>query len=190
VEEPVTASPWPDHLLTLDEFLDMPEDNSRIYELAEGILQVTPRPMPEHQRAIKLLARQLDDQLPGDWESMIEIDLVIRPTYPPTVRVPDLVVISREQLRQRPKLLHAKDALIAVEIVSPGSETTDHVTKRSQYAQAGIPFYWIISLEPQVTLAANVLEDEAYHQQRPVSGQYATDEPFPISIDLDALTRY
>lgn len=31
-----------------------------------------------------------------------------------------------------------------------GSEHTDYVTKRSQYADAGIPYYWVIDLEPRM----------------------------------------
>ncbi|MFD2491822.1 Uma2 family endonuclease [Amycolatopsis jiangsuensis] len=32
--------------------------------------------------------------------------------------------------------------LLVVEVVSPGSGTTDRIVKTDQYAKAGIPFYW------------------------------------------------
>ena len=39
----------PDHLLTLEEFDQLPEDNSRRYELQEGVLQVSPKAAGFHQ---------------------------------------------------------------------------------------------------------------------------------------------
>ncbi|QUG99647.1 hypothetical protein HUO13_01510 [Saccharopolyspora erythraea] len=33
----------PDHLLTIEEFDELPEDGSRRYELQEGVLQVSPK---------------------------------------------------------------------------------------------------------------------------------------------------
>jgi len=36
---------------------------------------------------------------------------------------------------------------LAIEIISPGTETIDRETKRDEYAQAGIPEYWIIDPE-------------------------------------------
>ncbi|HWE88846.1 MAG TPA: Uma2 family endonuclease, partial [Pseudonocardiaceae bacterium] len=56
------TSQWPDHLLGLDEYFDLPEDNSRHYELAEGILQVIPRPAYKHQRIARLLTQELAQQ--------------------------------------------------------------------------------------------------------------------------------
>jgi hypothetical protein len=39
----MSAVAFPDHLLTLEEFTQLPEDNSRHYELQEGVLIVRPR---------------------------------------------------------------------------------------------------------------------------------------------------
>jgi hypothetical protein len=39
----VHALPWPDHLLTLDEWGDLPEDNRFRLEAVEGVLIVAPR---------------------------------------------------------------------------------------------------------------------------------------------------
>ena len=36
--------------------------------------------------------------------------------------------------------------------MSPGSHRTDHVIKRGEYADAGIPHYWIVDLDNPVTL--------------------------------------
>jgi len=60
----MTAQPWPDHLLTLEEWAALPEDTSRHIELADGVLQVSPRPELTHQRASRLLANDLEDSCP------------------------------------------------------------------------------------------------------------------------------
>ncbi|MGH3611494.1 MAG: Uma2 family endonuclease [Pseudonocardia sp.] len=36
-----------------------------------------------------------------------------------------------------------------MEVLSPGSHRTDHVAKRADYADAGIPHYWIVDLDPR-----------------------------------------
>lgn len=48
----MTVPPSPDHLLTLDEWDALPEDNSRHYELVEGKLLASPQPALLHQRAM------------------------------------------------------------------------------------------------------------------------------------------
>ena len=81
--------------------------------------------------------------------------------------------------------------MLAIEIVSPGSERTDHTVKHLEYADAGIPHYWIVDLgEPgdRVTLTAHHLAGEfGYADAGPVGGVFTATEPFPVRIDLDAL---
>lgn len=85
---------WPDHLSTLADWDARAEDNSRTYELVEGVLVVSPRPTSIHQRVINRLAWQLERQLPLELEPLGEVEVVIDPRPPATVRVPDLCVVS------------------------------------------------------------------------------------------------
>jgi hypothetical protein len=41
------AEAFPDHLLTLEEFTRLPEDNSRRYELQEGVLRIDLTELPD-----------------------------------------------------------------------------------------------------------------------------------------------
>ena len=78
--------------------------------------------------------------------------------------------------------------LAAIEVVSPGSKRTDTVTKRSEYAEAGIDHYWIVELGPPVTLTALHRAGEFGYQESPaVSGTFTTGAPVPLRIELDAL---
>ena len=44
------------------------------------------------------------------------------------------------------------DLLLVVEIVSPSSEAMDAVVKRTEYARAGIPRYWVVERDPALTV--------------------------------------
>jgi Putative restriction endonuclease len=82
----------PGSLMTLDEWVALPEDNAYRYELQEGVLLVSPRAARRHRLAAQRLSQQLDGQLPVDWESVLDMEMVVRAEYPPIVRVPDMVV--------------------------------------------------------------------------------------------------
>jgi hypothetical protein len=75
-----------------------------------------------------------------------------------------------------------------VEIVSPGSKRMDYVIKRGEYADAGIPHYWIIDLDPPMSLLACHLAGElGYADDGERTGRFTTTEPYPLTIDLDQL---
>jgi Uma2 family endonuclease len=182
----MTTQPWPDHLLTLEEFDALPEDNSRRYELQEGVLIVTPRARPPlHQKVAYRLMASLDGQLPAGWDMLADVEVVTQAGFPARVRVPDVIVTSVEAVEVNPPRLTADQVLIAVEIVSPGSRDTDTLVKPVEYARAGIPHYWLIDLDPPVSLAAYHLAGDFGYQEAPaVTGTFRTTEPFPLNIDL------
>jgi hypothetical protein len=68
-----------------------------------------------------------------------------------------------------------------VEVVSPGSRRTDHVVKRAEYTDAGIPNYWIVDLEPSVSLT------DCYSDRPAVTGEFTTSTPLPLTVRLDEL---
>ncbi|PRX50199.1 putative restriction endonuclease [Prauserella shujinwangii] len=86
-------------------------------------------------------------------------------------------------------LLRASDVVIVVEIVSPGSRRTDYVIKHGEYADAGIPHYWIVDLADPLSLVACHLAGELGYQDAPAAtGTYTTTEPFPARLDLTTLS--
>lgn len=182
-------TPWPDHLLTLDEFAALPEDNSRHYELQEGVLTGAPRPGVLHQRMVTAVAAALDRVLPADWEALFGVEVVVAERWPPTVRVPDVVVASARALDEDRAMLHASELLGVVEVSAPGSRCLDAVTKRYEYAGAAIPLYWIVDVGPPVTLTDYRLSGSAYSVAWHGGGRYEVREPFELSLDLDVLAR-
>jgi Uma2 family endonuclease len=180
----MTLVPRQGRLLTLDEFVALPEDNSQRYELEEGILVVSPRPVPPHQRVGKRLTHILDEQMPSEWEAFTELEVVVIDREPATVRVPDVAVIPPDWVHAQ---VPAAKVLIAVEVISPGSRRKDTLVKPMEYAEAGIPHYWVIDLEPPATLTAYVLVDGRYQEAQIVTDEYTTLDPFPLQIDVSAL---
>ncbi len=124
--------PWPDRLLTLDDWAALPPDPSRRLELVEGVLVAAPRPALLHQLALGRLVAAVQDQLPVGLVAVGEVEIVVDPgataagaavgqtTGPATVRVPDVIVVPAAVAEQNPARVAAADVLVAVEIVSPG----------------------------------------------------------------------
>lgn len=180
--------------LTLADYLALGEDQDIHYELQEGELVMAPSPTPKHGKAIGGLFVQLHAQLPQSTEilSDIDIDLQLVPANgPATVRRPDVFVVTRDgydRVGREGGVLRASEVLLAIEIISPGSKRTDSRIKRDEYADAGIPHYWLVDLDPQPSLVAHHLAGElGYQSAGAVTDTYETTEPFPLRIDLTTL---
>ncbi|HWD02299.1 MAG TPA: Uma2 family endonuclease [Amycolatopsis sp.] len=189
--------PWgiPDHLLSIEEYAALGETESGFTELVEGRLMMSPSPKARHGFAMSYIVHQLVPQLPEGVVVVLEtdIDLGLAPAGKPGFsRRPDLLITTRAALSRVNRdddMLRASEVLVVVEIVSPGSKRTDYVTKHDEYADAGIPFYWIVDLSDPVSLVACHQAGELGYQDAPaVTGVFTTSEPFAAKIDLTTLT--
>jgi Uma2 family endonuclease len=195
----MTAAPlepprqWPHRLLTVAEYLELGETDFRT-ELVEGQLMMAPRPAPRHMEASHVLLTAIRAALPLGYRALQEIDLDLQlapPDKPGFVRAPDLTVASAEAMRQvddHGGVVRASDVLLVAEIISPGSGRMDRRTKRDEYADAGIPHYWIVDLSDPVSVLACHLADElGYADDGEVTGTFYAAEPFPFELDLSSL---
>lgn len=180
-------SPWPDHLLSLAEWDALPEDNSRRYELAEGIMQVSPRPVSDHQWAVSSLIHEVRGQLPADRGVLSDTEVVLFSGFPPTVRAPDLLVVPTAVARTNPARYQAEDVSLAVEVISPGSRRTDRVLKLNEYAEAGIENYWIVDLDSPATITVFELVDREYKRVTETSTTLSVTAPVPLTVDVRSL---
>jgi Uma2 family endonuclease len=191
----MTALPLqPPRLLTVAEFAALDEAPDGRYELQEGHIVMSPSPPPEHQLCQHQLQLQLHGQVPGHLKLVpaVGIDLeIVPPSRPGFVRIPDLVVVTAAEIRRRREeggLLRAGEVVLAVEILSVGSQRTDRSIKHAEYADAGIPHYWLIDIDSRPALTACHLAGEfGYVDAAPVSGTFTADAPFPVRLDLDRL---
>jgi Uma2 family endonuclease len=108
---------------------------------------------------------------------------------PLTNRRPDVVVYKADTIDVVPT--RPEHVLLVVEVVSPGSETTDRVVKLQQYARAGIPFYWRVEQSPGAIplVYAYVLDPAttAYREAEVFTGVIKATAPFALDADLTAL---
>jgi hypothetical protein len=77
-------------------------------------------------------------------------------------------------------------------VVSPNSALRDTETKRGLYARAGVPAYWIVTTDEvaqEISLAELRLHEGRYRYATHYgSGVFQTDHPWPVTIDLPALS--
>jgi Uma2 family endonuclease len=182
---------FPRGLLTLEQWDALEPDRTRRWELSEGTLIMSPRPQPWHQRISKRLTRLLDDHLPDGLEAVPDIEVTTSTTFPPSVRDPDIVVISNRVFERRLARVPAADVVLVVEIVSPGSRRMDHVMKLHEYAKAGIENYWIVDPDAPAheRFLAYRLDGEIYRQITVLRGDRVhVGEPADIEFTVDVLT--
>ncbi len=194
----MTASPQaPRHLLTIAEYQTLPEDDQGRTELQEGTLIVTPSPTPRQMVACAELYGLVRSQLPSGYRAVPDVDIDLRlapPQSPGSSRRPDLVVVTDEafvRVGREGGMLPADEIVLVAEIVSPGSRRIDHVIKRAEYADAGIPHYWIIDLPdhdgaPTITVC-HLAGTFGYQDSGALQGQVTRVEPFAVGLDLEAL---
>ncbi|UQX10062.1 Uma2 family endonuclease [Candidatus Mycobacterium methanotrophicum] len=164
---------------------------------AEDAAAHRPRPTAAmklwHQRISKRLVRILDDHLPDGFEAVPEIEVITSPSFPPSVREPDIVVVPDRVFQGRLARIPAADAVLVVEIVSPGSRGRDHVMKSHEYAKARIANYWIVDPDAPIDdrFVVYRLDGEIYRQVAALDGdRVQVHQPTDMQFSLDALTGH
>ena len=171
-----------DHEWTVEDLRHLPDDGLQ-YELADGVLLVSPAPRPAHQRAVARLLVALHAACPPDLEVFVSpVD------YQPTNRrslQPDLLVVRREDVGE-----HAVEAplLLAVEVLSPTTRAKDLLVKRALYADSDVPAFWSVDLDvPSIT--GWRLDAGAWGDEQVALGDeaFAVQAPFPVTVVPSAL---
>lgn len=127
------------------DYLRLP-DNTRI-ELSNGRLEFLPMPSLSHQLIIafvyEALVAYLAKSFPNAMVLFASVPVRLKPNQ---MREPDVLVVLAGRTSQRfDEFVEHPD--LVVEVLSPSNRENDLVEKRSEYAEAGIPEYWIV--DPQ-----------------------------------------
>ena len=165
---------------TFEEYLSYDDGSDRRYELVDGEIVELPPESPEND----FLALNLRDLLIALVRRQLirvhtcEIEVPVLKPREPANRYPDLVILRAEHLdlmgRRLTIKLNMPPPMLIVEVVSPGTETTenyqrDYTGKRDQYAARGIPEYWLIDPQRQTVLVLT-LKGVSY-QEKSFAGQ-------------------
>lgn len=164
----LTPSGWKDFLAdilpaqgcwTEEEYLVFTDHTNRLIEFTDGRLEPLPMPTDRHQAILGFL-----------YEAFLAI---IRPRGGKVrfsglrlrvrrgkFREPDLLlVLSADDPRRQNRFWTGAD--LALEVVSPDKPHRDLVEKRGDYAEGGVPEYWIVNPEDE-TITVLRLENRAY----------------------------
>lgn len=128
--------------MTYEEFMALPVEKYKHYELVEGELFVNPAPNYRHQIVLLNIGfafRTYLSQHPIGNVITAPADVVLSRE---NVVQPDVMVFLGEHIADWKQAQRAPD--IAVEVLSEGSHRHDRVTKRRLYQQYGVREYWIV----------------------------------------------
>jgi len=130
--------------LTFEEFLQLPEEPGKRFELDRGELIVEPSPTYRHNRIRQRIARHLEDFVQQNELGGIAVEQDFR-LAPDIVRNPDVAFIATQALSSmdvdRTPIEGAPD--LAIEVISPGNSAQDMLTKIHQYLEAGCQAVWV-----------------------------------------------
>jgi Uma2 family endonuclease len=133
-----------------EDYLLLP--GNRLVEYSHGIVEVLSMPSPAHQMIVLLLYRLLFAFVQKSAAGRVLIAPTRVKLWSGKFREPDLIFMSRHN-RHRMRQQYWDGADLVMEVVSPDDPTRDLETKRREYAQAGIPEYWLVNpLDETITV--------------------------------------
>ncbi|MGW7277619.1 Uma2 family endonuclease [Streptomyces sp. NPDC054844] len=179
------TGPW-----TVADVLALPEDRTTRYELLGESLVMSPAPGVRHQRASFRLHVALDAAARAVG-APVEILEGVNVVLPSGLVVPDLVVADVGATADDPVSVDMDAVQLVVELVSPGNSTMDRKVKPMLYAEAAVPHFWRLELDPAPMLVAHGLQDGRYVERTTALAGTTShlDAPFPLAIDPAALAR-
>lgn len=164
---------------TVDDYLTL--ETNQLVEYTNGHVEVLPMPSPKHQRLTLFLYRLLWTFVTGRQLGEVLVAPIPIELWSRKFREPDVIFIFAEKLAQQ-AATHWRDVDLVMEVISPDNPNRDYQIKRAEYAQAGIPEYWIV--DPQRELVTVLtLQGEAYQ----LHGEFTPDQNATSQL-LDGFT--
>lgn len=130
--------------LSFEEFLQLPEEPGKRFELDEGELIVEPSPAFRHNRIRSRIARHLEDFVQAHQLGLVTIESDFR-VNADTVRNPDVAFVNNERLSTMDVDRSPVDGVpnLAIEVISPSNSAQDMLKKVHQYLDAGCQAVWV-----------------------------------------------
>lgn len=171
-------------LWSVEQYLKLTGQTNRLIEYTDGVIEVLPMPTKYHQAISKLLFLALLAFVQRRGGDVFYAPLRVQ-VRPGKFREPDLLlVLDKDDPRAQDEFWLGADFVI--EIVSPDNPKRDIEEKPRDYAEAGIPEYWIVNPRDE-TIAVLVLQGDTYATRAIYhSGEQAASvllDGFGISVD-------
>lgn len=119
------------------------------YEFLDGEILVTPSPNLAHQRIVLYVALRIEPFVQANGLGELVISPFDARFGNDTVFQPDLLVMTAEDV-QSGRRYAARELMLAVEVVSPGSARHDRVRKRPRYQQKRVGELWLVDPESEL----------------------------------------
>jgi Uma2 family endonuclease len=146
-------------LWTEAQYLKLTDQSNHLIEFTDGAIEVLPMPTQRHQ-VILLLLYELFKAVLQPMGGKVLVAPLRMQVRPGMFREPDILML-RNVNDPRNQNAYWLGADLVVEIVSPDDPARDTTVKRADYAEAGIPEYWIVNpLDETITVLT--LAGEAY----------------------------
>ena len=144
-----------------EEYLSLQNRTRQLVELSDGQIEVLPMPKPFHQRILRYLFRVLEACVAAVGSGEVFFSPLPIRLGPGKYRDPDLVFLRPGRITDPQHQPEGAD--LVIEVVSDDEEDRqrDLVTKRREYAQAGIAEYWIVDPKTE-TISVLVLQGTEY----------------------------
>ncbi len=158
-----------------EEYLWLTDRCNRLVEFTDGHVQELPMPTFTHQAILAFLYRLFHEHLDprGGVVMFAALRMRIRAGM---FREPDLLLL-RDRSDSRCQDRYWLGADLVAEVVSPDDPDRDLIEKRADYAEAGIPEYWIVDPRDQ-TITVLTLDGDTYVEQ----GVYSAGESAASSL--------
>ena len=124
-----------------DAYLWLTDHSNRLIEFTDGCIEELPWPTFTHQSVLAFVYDLFRAYLKPRGGVVMVAALRLR-VRPGKFREPD-VLLLRDRTDRRCQDRYWEGADLVVEVVSPDKPDRDLVEKRADYAEAGIPEYWI-----------------------------------------------
>ena len=146
-----------------EEYLNLP--NSRLVEFDLGRIEVLDMPSELHQTLVLFLYEVLVAYVRRHKLGKILIAPLPVKLWEGKMREPDILFMRSEHAGRRHEN-YWSGADLVMEVMSPNDSKRDKVTKRQEYARAGICEYWLVDpLEKAVTVFTLPEQAKAYDIQ-------------------------
>jgi Uma2 family endonuclease len=164
-------------------------NSNRLVEFSHGDVEVLPMPTTSHQLIIAFLYRALLTYITAhELGTVLFAPLRVR-LWPGKFREPDIVfLLAQHASRIGEPFWEGAD--LVMEVVSDDDRRRDLETKRREYAQAGIPEYWIVDPQ-QARITVLRLEGASYviHGEFPQSTQAISHLLPGFTVDVTAALK-
>ncbi|MYX26690.1 Uma2 family endonuclease [Streptomyces sp. SID8381] len=177
---------------TVDDLFTLP-DLPPHTELIDGSLVIVSPQRNFHADVIDLLVGGLRRSAPQKFRVKREMTIVLDRRNGPE---PDVSVVLADAVSGPDQTSYqALDVLLAVEVVSPESESRDRTTKPQKYAAAGIPNFWRVERDgvdgrPLVHVYELDPLTKSYVHMGMHRDRIKVDKPYAIDIDLTEIDTF